>query len=90
VLTFTKDFIALRRTAALLAGTWTTEGRDIIDDEGNLVCTTKTTALADYICKLHAYWLPVTNAFVQLRKALRDRKAMSALLKHESASGGGG
>ena len=86
--TFTKEFIALRRTAALLAGTWTVDGRDIFDEEGTRVCSARTPVLADYICRLHASWLPVTNAFIQLRKALRDRQAMSEIMGRDTTSSG--
>jgi len=82
--TFTKDFLNLRRRAAILAGTWTAAGRDVIDDEGKRVCTALTPELADYICRLHTYWLPVTNAFILLRKALRDRQAMTELMTREA------
>ena len=85
MLTFTKEFADLRRTAAQLAGYWITNGRDVFDTEGNRVCTTTNPALAEYLRRLHGYFLPVVNAFVMLHKALRDRQVMTALLARDAA-----
>ena len=84
MLTFTKEFANLRRTAAQLAGTWTTNGRDVYDDEGNRIATATSPALADYIRRLQGCFLPMVNGFVMLHKALRDREAMTALMAREA------
>jgi hypothetical protein len=74
---------ALRRIAASFVGSWTHDGRDVFNAEGSRICTVFWPGLADYLCRLHKAFLPLSNAYWMLKKALRDRMTMRALMARD-------
>jgi hypothetical protein len=79
----TGELQALRRTAAEFVGNWTHDGRDVFNAEGSRICTAFAPGLADYLCRLHKAFLPLSNAYWMLKKALRDRMAMRELMAED-------
>lgn len=79
-----KDVQALRRRAAGFAGRWFTAGREVFNDERERVALVRDPGTAAYLADIHNAFLPLSNAWLMTRKALRDRAALTKLLAKES------
>lgn len=78
-----REINALRQRAAQFAGTWTAAEREIFDDQHERVALARDASAATYLADVHNVFLALANAWLQVRKALRDREAMSEILAKE-------
>jgi hypothetical protein len=80
-----RQLAALRQQAAQLAGHWSAVEREIYDDQRARVAVACNPSVAAYLADIHNVFLPLSNAWLQLRKALRDREAMTKMMKGDNA-----
>jgi hypothetical protein len=81
----------VRRQAAQQAGEWWVVGREILyyDDAGQRVFVARCSdeARAEYIAAVHNIFLPLSNAWLLVRRALADRSKLAQILTLEAKAG---
>jgi hypothetical protein len=81
----------VRRQAAQQAGEWWVVGREILyyDDAGQRVSVARCSdeARATYIAAVHNLFLPLSNAWLLVRRALADRAKLAQILAAEAKAG---
>ncbi len=63
---------ALRRRAARFTETWTADGITIWSEDGEIIGTMRTPALARLASDAHNILMPTMNALVMLTKRIKD------------------
>jgi len=81
-LTLLREVEALRRISARYIERWHVRpGGRLRTQDGNTIAEFVEPELANYIARLHAVFVPLTNAVIEMRNRLIDREAIHAKSK---------
>lgn len=80
----TSNILDLRRRASQFLSSQSADRREILNEDGERICTARDEQTAALMVELHNSWLPLANGWLMVHRSLKDRRLLTQLFASEA------